>query len=81
MTQTFWFYFIAGFLSCWFLIGAVILSLDAIKHRIEWDLSGVMYGALTALAIPLAVLIALAIRAYLELSRYIRKKMAGRKAY
>ena len=81
MTQTLWFYFTTGFLSCWFLIGAVILILDAVNHKFECDIRGVMYGALTALAIPAAILIALGIRAYLELSGYIRRKIAERKIY
>lgn len=79
MTQPFWLYFTAGFLSCWFLIGATIIAIDTFFRRLETRLGGVLYGFLAAPAMPFAVLLALLVRAYRELSKVIRKKYRERK--
>lgn len=73
MTQTLLLYFTAGFLSCWFLIGATIIVIDTFFRRLEPRLGGVLYGFLAAPAMPAAVLLALLVRAYNELSKYIKK--------
>lgn len=79
MTQDFWFYFSAGFLSCWFLIGATIIVIDTFFRRLEPRLGGVLYGFLAAPAMPAAVLLALLVRGYYELSRFIKRKYTERK--
>ena len=81
MTQPFWLYFTAGFLSCWFLIGATIIVIDTFFRRLEPRLGGVLYGFLAAPAMPAAVLLALLVRVYNELSGVIKRKSGERKSF
>ena len=75
-------YFLYGALSFWFLSGATLIALDTfLRYGLEERLGGVLFGFLTAPAIPPAVLIALIARAVVSVHHYVKKKRAERKIY
>jgi len=68
------FFFTIGFVSAWFLFGAVFLCIKLFAKRPYDYENGLFAGALSAIAIIPAILIAVVIREYRIVQHYIKRR-------